>query len=61
MWTYKGIKGNLFIALHIVSAMITSGIARAVFIKTAKAQGIFADVKEEDSDEEDEKDDKKTK
>jgi hypothetical protein len=48
MWIYTGAKGNLFIALHIIGAMMASGVARAVFIKTAKAHGIFADIEEDE-------------
>jgi nucleoside-diphosphate-sugar epimerase len=47
-----GSKGNIFIALHIIGAMIASGVARAVFIKTVSAVGIFAELDEESESEE---------
>lgn len=50
VWIYIGSKGNIFIALHIIGAMIGSGVARAVFIKTTQAQGIFAELEEEEDE-----------
>ena len=58
-WIYTGAKGNLFIAVHIIVSMMASGVARAVFIKTPKATGIFADINEGDSDTEEKKEQKK--
>jgi hypothetical protein len=52
VWVYVGSKGNIFIALHIIGAMIASGVARAVFIKTVSAVGIFAELDEESESEE---------
>lgn len=46
-WTFSSSKGNLFVTLHIIGAMLGSGVARAVFIKTPTAHGIFADVEED--------------
>ena len=55
-WVYLSSKGNIFIALHIIGAMIASGVARAVLIKTVSAVGIFAELDEEsDSESEDER------
>lgn len=48
MWVYTGSKGNFFIILHIIGGMMASGIARAVFIKTAKGHGIFPEITEDD-------------
>uniref|UniRef100_A0A7S3I0I0 Uncharacterized protein n=1 Tax=Favella ehrenbergii TaxID=182087 RepID=A0A7S3I0I0_9SPIT len=48
-WIYASGKGNLFMMLHIIGTMMGTGMARAVFIKTAKAEGIFGGV-DEDSD-----------
>jgi hypothetical protein len=50
-WIYASGKGNLFMMLHIIGTMMGTGMARAVFIKTAKAEGFFGGV-DEDSDEE---------
>lgn len=63
-WIFATGKGNLFMMLHIIGTMMGTGMARAVFIKTAKAEGMFGGVEEDDSDHEDEKvskTDKKTK
>ena len=49
-WIYATGKGNLFMMLHIIGTMMGTGMARAVFIKTAKAEGFFGGV-DEDSDE----------
>lgn len=49
IWIFTGFKGHLFFTLHIVVGMMSGGIARAVFVKTAKAQGIFAPIEEEES------------
>ena len=46
-WHFNSSKGNLFIALHIIGAMLGSGVARAVFIKTPNAHGIFAQIEED--------------
>ena len=55
-WIFSSFKGNLFMMLHIIGTMMGTGMARAVFIKTAKAEGMFGGVDEGDSDnEEDEK------
>ena len=53
-WLFATAKGNLFMMLHIVGTMMGTGMARAVFIKTAKAEGLFGGVEEGDSDSEDE-------
>ena len=59
-WLFASAKGNLFMMLHIIGTMMGTGMARAVFIKTAKAEGMFGGVEEDDTDnEEDEKDSKK--
>jgi len=63
-WIFATGKGNLFMMLHIIGTMMGTGMARAVFIKTAKAEGMFGGVEEDDSDHEEEKtpkNDKKTK
>jgi len=49
-WIYASAKGNLFMMLHIIGTMMGTGMARAVFIKTAKEEGgIFGGI-DEDSD-----------
>jgi len=53
-WLFASAKGNLFMMLHIIGTMMGTGMARAVFIKTAKAEGMFGGV-DEDSDKEDDK------
>jgi len=51
-WIYATGKGNLFMMLHIIGTMMGTGMARAVFIKTAKAEGFFGGVDEgSDADE----------
>ena len=61
-WIFSSAKGNLFMMLHIMGTMMGTGMARAVFIKTAKAEGIFGEnVDDVDTDDEDEKTDAKTK
>ena len=52
-WLFSSAKGNLFMMLHIIGTMMATGMARAVFIKTAKAEGYFGGC--EDTDDEDEK------
>ena len=47
--------------LHIIGTMMGTGMARAVFIKTAKAEGLFGGVEDGDSDHEEEEDDKQKK
>ena len=55
-WIFATAKGNLFMMLHIIGTMMATGMARAVFIKTAKANGFFDGVDEEsDKEEEPEK------
>lgn len=52
-WIYANWKGSLFMILHIIGTMMGTGMARAVFIKTAKAEGFFGGVEDvESSDEE---------
>ena len=59
-WIYNSSKGSLFLMFHIIGTMMGTGMARAVFIKTAKAEGFFGGVEDKDSsDSEDEKKDKK--
>jgi len=48
-WIYASGKGNLFMMLHIIGTMLGTGMARAVFIKTVKAEGLLGGV-DEDSD-----------
>jgi len=61
-WLFASGKGNLFMMLHIIGTMMGTGMARAVFIKTAKAEGFFGGVEEDDSDnDEDTKEDQKKK
>ena len=50
-WIFPDWKGALFMMLHIIGTMMGTGMARAVFIKTAKAEGLFGGV-DEDTDEE---------
>ena len=57
-WIYNSSKGALFLMLHIIGTMMGTGMARAVFIKTAKAEGMFGGV--EDKDSSSDEDDKKT-
>ena len=52
-WLFASAKGNLFMMLHIIGTMMGTGMARAVFIKTAKAEGFFGGC--EDTDDEDDK------
>ena len=52
-WIFATAKGNLFMMLHIIGTMMATGMARAVFIKTAKANGFFDGV-DEASDQEEE-------
>ena len=52
-WIFSSFKGNLFMMFHIIGTMMGTGMARAVFIKTAKAEGIFGGVEVGDSDHED--------
>ena len=47
-WIYTSSKGNLFFTLHIMGAMLGTGMTRAVFIKTAKTEGIFGGLDGED-------------
>ena len=47
-WYYSSSKGNLFMMLHIIGTSIGAGMTRAVFIKTAKKEGIFGGLDEED-------------
>ena len=55
-WIFATAKGNLFMMLHIIGTMMATGMARAVFIKTAKANGFFDGVDElSDKEEEPEK------
>lgn len=58
-WIFNSGKGNLFMMLHIIGTMMGAGMARAVFIKTAKAEGFFGGVDEDSDDEDDSKDSKK--
>ena len=58
-WIYASGKGNLFMMLHIIGIMMGTGRARAVFIKTAKAEGFFDGV--EDVESSDDEGDKKIK
>ena len=51
-WIFATGKGNLFMMLHIIGTMMGTGMARAVFIKTAKAEGIFGGVDEDSDDDE---------
>ena len=55
-WIFNSGKGNLFMMLHIIGTMMGAGMARAVFIKTAKAEGFFGGVDEDSDDEVDSKD-----
>ena len=48
-WVYANWKGSLFMMLHIIGTMMGTGMARAVFIKTAKAEGVFGGVEDVDS------------
>lgn len=52
-WIFATAKGNLFMMLHIIGTMMGTGMARAVFIKTAKAQGMLGGVEDGESDHED--------
>ena len=60
-WLFSSAKGNLFMMLHIIGTMMGTGMARAVFIKTAKAEGMFGGVEEGESDHEEEVTDDKKK
>jgi hypothetical protein len=51
-WIYASWKGNLFLMLHIIGTMMGTGMARAVFIKTVKDEGIFGGVEDVESDDE---------
>jgi len=51
-WIYASGKGNLFMMLHIIGTMMGTGMARAVFIKTVKDEGIFGGVEDVESDDE---------
>ena len=59
-WIFNSGKGSLFLMLHIIGTMMGTGMARAVFIKTAKAEGLFGGVEDKDSSDE-ETDKKETK
>jgi len=52
VWVYTGFQGEIFISLHIIAAMIASGVARAVLIKTVREIGFFAELVEESESEE---------
>ncbi len=58
-WLFATGKGNLFMMLHIIGTMMGTGMARAVFIKTAKAEGFFGGVDEDSDKEEDDTSSKK--
>ena len=58
-WIYNSSKGALFLMVHIIGTMMGTGMARAVFIKTAKAEGMFGGVEDKDSSSDDEGDKKK--
>ena len=47
-WFYSSSKGNLFMMLHIIGISMGAGMTRAVFIKTAKTNGVFGGLDEED-------------
>jgi len=49
-WLFASGKGNLFMMMHIIGTMLGTGMARAVFIKTAKATLFGGD--EDSSDDE---------
>ena len=51
-WIYASAKGNLFTMLHIIGTAMGTGMARAVFIKTAKAEGFFDGIDDADSEDE---------
>ena len=51
-WLFASAKGNLFMMMHIIGTMLGTGMARAVFIKTAKAEGLFGGVDEDSDDDE---------
>ena len=57
-WLFSSAKGNLFMMLHIIGTMMGTGMARAVFIKTAKAEGMFGGVEADESDNDEVADDK---
>ena len=47
-WIYTSPKGNLFFTLHIMGSMMGLGMTRAVFIKTAKTEGMLGGLDKED-------------
>ena len=47
-WLYTSSKGNLFFTLHIMGSMMGAGMTRAVFIKTAKTEGLLGGLDKED-------------
>lgn len=46
-WLYRSWRGALFLMLHILGTMQGVGVARNVFIKNAKASGMFGGFEEE--------------
>lgn len=60
-WFYSSGKGNLFMMLHIIGTMMSTGMTRAVFIKTAKKLDFFGGLDDDESEAEDSKKDSKKK
>lgn len=61
-WIYADKMGSLFMMMHIIGTMMGTGMARAVFIKSVKDEGILGGVEDvESSDDEDEKSNSKVK
>ena len=56
-WFYSSGKGNLFMMLHIIGTMMSTGMTRAVFIKTVKNLDFFGGL--DDEEEETKKESKK--
>ena len=54
-WFYSSAKGNLFMMLHLIGISLAGGLARAVFIKTAKPHGILGGLDQDDELDEPEK------
>ena len=54
-WFYSTGKGNLFMMLHIIGTSVGAGMARTVFIKTAKKSGLFDDLEDDDDEGKDSK------
>ena len=52
-WIFATGKSSLFMMLHIVGTMMGTGMTRQVFIKTAKAEGLFGGVEDGDSEHDD--------